>query len=327
VTFALAAEITAATERLASLKREIARAYVGSPHALDVMIVALLAKGHVLLEGVPGVAKTTLVKAFAVALGCTVRRIQFTPDLLPADITGTYVLSPREGTFALRAGPIFANVVLADEINRAPAKTQSALLEAMQERQVTIEGDRFELPSPFLVLATQNPIDLEGTYPLPEAQIDRFLVRVSMGYPEANEEALMLRTYGTEPPTVSPVLDPSLVTTLQGLSARIHVDDDLLDYAVALTAYTRNHSRVALGCSPRATLGLMQAAKAFALMDSRTFVSPDDMRSVAPSVLAHRLVLTADAEFETKGRERVIDEALSKVSYRRSASRGESRAR
>jgi MoxR-like ATPase len=327
VTAALATEITAATERLASLKREIARAYVGSPHALDAMIVALLAKGHVLLEGVPGVAKTTLVKAFAVALGCTVRRIQFTPDLLPADITGTYVLSPREGTFALRAGPIFANVVLADEINRAPAKTQSALLEAMQERQVTIEGDRFELPLPFLVLATQNPIDLEGTYPLPEAQIDRFLVRVSMGYPEAHEEALMLRTYGTDPPTVSPILDPSLVLTLQGLSARIHVDDDLLDYAVALTAYTRSHSRVALGCSPRATLGLMQAAKAFALMDSRTFVSPDDMRAVAPSVLAHRLVLTGDAEFETKGRERVIDEALSKVSYRRGVSRGESRAR
>lgn len=327
MTFALATEIAAATERLASLKREIARAYVGSPHALDVMIVALLAKGHVLLEGVPGVAKTTLVKAFAVALGCTVRRIQFTPDLLPADITGTYVLSPREGTFALRAGPIFANVVLADEINRAPAKTQSALLEAMQERQVTIEGDRFPLPSPFVVLATQNPIDLEGTYPLPEAQIDRFLVRVSMGYPDAREEALMLRTYGTEPPTVSPVLDPSLVTTLQGLSARIHVDDDLIDYAVALTAYTRSHSRVALGCSPRATLGLMQAAKAFALMDSRTFVSPDDVRIVAPSVLAHRLVLTEGAEFETKGGERVIDEALSKVSYRRGASQGESRAR
>jgi MoxR-like ATPase len=310
-------EVAAANERLAALRREIARVYVGSHHALDVMIVALLARGHVLLEGVPGVAKTTLVKAFAVALGCTVRRIQFTPDLLPADITGTYVLSPKEGTFALRAGPIFANVVLADEINRAPAKTQSALLEAMQERQVTIEGDRFELPLPFLVLATQNPIDLEGTYPLPEAQIDRFLVRVSMGYPEPRDEARMLRTYGVDPPTVRPVLDPSEVSLLQGMSARIHVDDDLLDYAVALTAYTRSHSRVALGCSPRATLGLMQAAKAFALMDRRSFVSPDDLRAVAPSVLAHRLVLTADAEFETNGRERVIDEALSKVSYRR----------
>jgi MoxR-like ATPase len=324
VTAVATSDVAAANERLAALKREIARVYVGSPHALDVMIVGLLARGHVLLEGVPGVAKTTLVKAFAVALGCTVRRIQFTPDLLPADITGTYVLSPREGTFTLRAGPIFANVVLADEINRAPAKTQSALLEAMQERQVTIEGDRFELPRPFLVLATQNPIDLEGTYPLPEAQIDRFLVRVSMGYPEPHAEALMLRTYGVEPPTVRAVMDSSEVTSLQGMSARIHVEDDLLDYAVALTTYTRSHSSVALGCSPRATLGLMQAAKAFALMDHRSFVSPDDVRAVAPSVLAHRLVLTADAESETKGRERVIGEALSKVSYRRgsSSSRG-----
>jgi MoxR-like ATPase len=311
------AEVATAHERLALLKREIARVYVGSPLALDVMIVALLARGHVLLEGVPGVAKTTLVKAFAVALGCTVRRIQFTPDLLPADITGTYVLSPREGTFALRAGPVFANVVLADEINRAPAKTQSALLEAMQERQVTIEGDRFELPLPFLVLATQNPIDLEGTYPLPEAQIDRFLVRVAMGYPKPNEEALMLRAYGMDPPTVRPVLDSSEVTALQGMSARVHVDDDLLDYAVALTGYTRKHPRVALGCSPRATLGLLQAAKAFALMAERAFVSPDDFRAVAPSVLAHRMVLTADAESEANGRERVVEEALSKVSYRR----------
>src|SRR5260370_21591464 len=170
-------------------------------------LVALLARGHVLLEGVPGVAKTTLVKAFAIALGCTSRRIQFTPDLLPADITGTYVLSPKDGTFALRAGPIFANVVLADEINRAPAKTQSALLEAMQERQVTIEGDRFELPLPFVVLATQNPIDLEGTYPLPEAQIDRFLVRVAMGYPSARDDVQMLRTYCVDPPVARAVLN------------------------------------------------------------------------------------------------------------------------
>src|SRR6266566_298944 len=199
-------EVAAARERLEVVRREVSRVFIGPARVLDAMLVALLAHGHVLLEGVPGVAKTTLVKSFATALGCSVRRIQFTADLLPADITGTYVLSPREGTFTLRAGPIFANVVLADEINRAPAKTQSALLEAMQERQVTIEGDRFELPLPFLVLATQNPIDLEGTYPLPEAQIDRFLVRIPMGYPTAREEALMLRTFGTEPPQARPVL-------------------------------------------------------------------------------------------------------------------------
>jgi MoxR-like ATPase len=310
-------EVVAARERIDSLRREVAKVYVGSSRAPDTMVVALLAKGHVLLEGVPGVAKTTLVKAFAAALGCTARRIQFTPDLLPADITGTYVLSPREGTFSLRAGPIFANVVLADEINRAPAKTQSALLEAMQERQVTIEGDRFELPAPFIVLATQNPIDLEGTYPLPEAQIDRFLVRVSMGYPRPSDEALMLRTHAVEAPTVLPLLNPADVSALQAISARIHVDEDLLGYAVALTGFTRQHSKVALGCSPRATLGLVQAAKASALVGGRTFVTPDDIRSIAPDVLVHRLVLTADAEVEPKARERVIEEALASVSYRR----------
>jgi MoxR-like ATPase len=310
-------EIAAAKERVDELRREVQRIYIGSSRALDAIMVALLARGHVLLEGVPGVAKTTLVKAFATALGCSARRIQFTPDLLPADITGTYVLSPRDGTFSLRAGPIFANVVLADEINRAPAKTQSALLEAMQERQVTIEGDRFELPLPFLVLATQNPIDLEGTYPLPEAQIDRFLVRVVMGYPNAREEAQMLKTHGIEPPTLRAILNPEDVAALQGICARIHVDEDLTDYAVALTGFTRSHARVALGASPRATLGLVQAAKAHALVNGRAYVVPEDVRGVAVSVLAHRLVLVADVEGESRAREQVIEEALSKVGYRR----------
>jgi MoxR-like ATPase len=310
-------EIAAARERIEDLRREVARVYLGSPRAMDMMLVALLARGHVLLEGVPGVAKTTLVKAFATALGCTGRRIQFTPDLLPADITGTYVLSPKDGTFALRAGPIFANVVLADEINRAPAKTQSALLEAMQERQVTIEGDRFELPLPFLVLATQNPIDLEGTYPLPEAQIDRFLVRVSMGYPTAREEIQMLKTHGIEAPVARPVLSPRDVQQLQAIAARIYIEDDLLDYAVNVCTCTRAHSRVALGASPRATLGLTQAAKAWALLNGRPFVAPDDVRAVAPSVLAHRMIMTAESEADPKARERVVEEALSKVGYRR----------
>src|SRR4051795_6165492 len=188
-------EVVAARERLEALRREVARVYIGPSRITDLMMIALLAHGHVLLEGVPGVAKTTLVKTFATVLGCTVRRIQFTADLLPADITGTYVLSPREGTFAFRAGPVFANIVLADEINRAPAKTQAALLEAMQERQVTVEGDRFQLPLPFMVLATQNPIDLEGTYPLPEAQIDRFLVRGAISSRSHKDEVAMLRTH------------------------------------------------------------------------------------------------------------------------------------
>jgi MoxR-like ATPase len=310
-------EIAAARERIDDVRREVARVFVGSTRPIDTMLVALLARGHALLEGVPGIAKTTLVKAFATTLGCNSRRIQFTPDLLPADITGTYVLSPREGTFTLRAGPIFANVVLADEINRAPAKTQSALLEAMQERQVTIEGDRFELPAPFLVLATENPIDLEGTYPLPEAQIDRFLVRVAMSYPNAREEALMLKTYGTDPPVARPVLSARDVVQLQGIAARVYVEDDLLEYAVAISSFTRGHPRVTLGASPRATLSLVQAAKAWAMIAGRPFVAPDDLRAVAPSVLAHRLVLTADAEADAGARDRVLEDALAKVSYRR----------
>jgi MoxR-like ATPase len=310
-------EIAAARERLDDVRREVSRVYVGSSRPVDTMLVALLARGHALLEGVPGVAKTTLVKAFATALGCSARRIQFTPDLLPADITGTYVLSPRDGTFTLRAGPVFANVVLADEINRAPAKTQSALLEAMQERQVTIEGDRFELPNPFLVLATQNPVDLEGTYPLPEAQIDRFLVRVSMGYPAPREEAQMVKTHGVDPPVARPVLDARDVVQLQAIASRVYLEDDLMDYAVSITTFTRGHPRVALGASPRATLGLVQAAKATAMIGGRPFVAPDDIRAVAPSVLAHRIVMTADAEAEPKARERVVEEALQKVNYRR----------
>jgi len=312
-------EVAAARERISALRQEVAKSFLGSARPLESMTVALLARGHVLLEGVPGVAKTTLVKAFAAALGCATRRIQFTPDLLPADITGTYVFSPKDGTFTLRAGPVFANVVLADEINRAPAKSQSALLEAMQERQVTIEGDRFELPQPFLVLATQNPIDLEGTYPLPEAQIDRFLVRVSMGYPSAKDEAAMLRTYGTTPPVTTAMLSPAEVVSLQALTDRIHVEADLLDYAVALTHFTRTHPKVTLGCSPRATLGLVQAGKAFALLEGRPFLTPDDVRSVAQSVLCHRLVLVGELEGSPDARRQIIDEALAKVSYRRPA--------
>ena len=310
-------EIEAARERLLELKRQVSRVYIGDSSAVDLLMVALLSRGHVLLEGVPGIAKTTLVKSFAVALGSSIRRVQFTPDLLPADITGTYVLSPRDGTFTLRAGPIFANVLLADEINRAPAKTQSALLEAMQERQVTIEGDRFELPDPFFVLATQNPVDLEGTYPLPEAQIDRFLVRVPMGYPTPRDEVAMLRTHGIAPPPVGVVLNPTDVLQLQSIAARIHVEDDLYEYAVGLTGFTRSHPRVVLGASPRATLGLLRAAKSLAVLGGRPFVTPDDLRFLAGPVLAHRLILVPELEGDPKARNAIVDEAAAKVSYRR----------
>jgi MoxR-like ATPase len=310
-------EIEAARERLAEVRRQVSRVYIGDTNSVDLMIVALLARGHVLLEGVPGIAKTTLVKAFAITLGCSIRRVQFTPDLLPADITGTYVLNPKAGTFSLRAGPIFANVLLADEINRAPAKTQSALLEAMQERQVTIEGDRFELPDPFFVLATQNPVDLEGTYPLPEAQIDRFLVRVPMGYPSERDEVQMLRSHGIIAPEPFVVLSGADVLQLQSIAARVHVEDDLFEYAVALANFTRSHPRVVLGASPRASLGLLRAAKAHAVLSGRPFVTPDDVRVVAAPVLAHRLILTPELEGDARARTALVEEALTKVSYRR----------
>ncbi len=312
-------ELQAARERLAAVRREVSRVYIGDASAIDTMLIALLARGHVLLEGVPGIAKTTLVKAFAAALGCSVRRVQFTPDLLPADITGTYVLNPKDGTFSLRPGPIFANVLLADEINRAPAKTQSALLEAMQEHQATIEGDRFALPDPFFVLATQNPIDLEGTYPLPEAQIDRFLVRVQMDYPSARDEVAMLRAHGIAAPEASAILGPAEVLTLQSVAARVHVEDDLVDYAVGLARFTRENQRITLGASPRASLGLLRAAKARALLEGRAFATPDDMRAMATPVLAHRLILVPELEGDQRARGQLVEEALARVGYRRTA--------
>jgi MoxR-like ATPase len=299
------------------LSNEVGKVIVGQQYMVERILVGLLTGGHVLLEGVPGLAKTLTVRTLCDAVHAKFARIQFTPDLLPADLVGTVVYNQQKGEFTSKLGPIFANLVLADEINRAPAKVQSALLEAMQERQVTIEGDRYELPNPFLVLATQNPIDLEGTYPLPEAQIDRFLVRVPMGYPTAREEAQMLRTFGNEPPVAKPVLTAPEVQQLQSICARIHVEDDLLDYAVGLAAFTRNHPRVALGASPRASLSLLQAAKGWALLGGRPFIAPDDVRAVAPSVLGHRLVLSADADQDARVRQHVVDEALAKVGYRR----------
>jgi len=311
-------EIVAARDVLSAVQRSVAEVFIGDPSIVDMLLVGLLARGHALLEGVPGVAKTTLVRAFALTLGCSVRRIQFTPDLLPADITGTYVLDPRDGKFSFRAGPIFANVVLADEINRAPAKTQSALLEAMQEGQVTVEGDRFELPRPFLVLATQNPVDLEGTYPLPEAQIDRFLVHVRLGYPSRADEVRMLQRHGVGAPEPQAVLTPEELRRLQSVAARVHVEDDLLDYAVGLADFTRRHPKVALGASPRASLSLLRAAKAQAVLSGRSFLTPDDIRFVARSVLAHRLVLHGDLEDDVSTRVAIVDAALREVGYRRS---------
>ncbi|MBP6631362.1 MAG: MoxR family ATPase [Kofleriaceae bacterium] len=294
----------------------VGAAFIGPPAITEALLTSLVAGGHVLIEGNPGVAKTTLVKAFSSALGCSFRRIQFTPDLLPSDITGTYILDMRSNTFVLREGPIFCNVLLGDEINRAPAKTQSALLEAMAEQQVTIEGETRPLGAPFMVLATQNPIEQEGTYPLPEAQVDRFLIKLRMGYPESADEKRMLLAYDRPPPPVKPVLSPTDILRMQALAEGVYLAEELIDYVLAMVQFTRGHGKVYLGASPRAALALTRAAKAHALLRGRDYVLPDDVRALAPLVLAHRIILTPDAELEGGSGAAVVAEALDKVAYR-----------
>ncbi|MBL0213213.1 MAG: MoxR family ATPase [Myxococcales bacterium] len=299
-----------------AITEEVGRAFIGQPSITEALLVALLARGHVLIEGYPGVAKTTLVKAFSGTLGCNFRRVQFTPDLLPSDITGTYILDMRTNTFVLREGPVFCNVLLGDEINRAPAKTQSALLEAMQEHQVTIEGETRTLSEPFIVLATQNPIEQEGTYPLPEAQVDRFLIKLKMGYPSGSDEKRMLSTYDKPPPPVRPVLGPTEVLEMQALAQEVFVAEELIDYVLGLVAFTRSHARVYLGASPRAGLALVHASKALALLRGRDYILPDDVRSLAPLVLGHRILMTPEAELEGQLGTSVVSEAVDKVSYK-----------
>jgi MoxR-like ATPase len=300
-----------------AITAEVGRAFIGSPDTTELLLTALLARGHVLLEGVPGVAKTTLVKAFSRTLGCKFKRIQFTPDLLPSDITGTYILDMRTNAFVLREGPIFANVLLGDEINRAPAKTQSALLEAMAEGQVTIEGETRSLTQPFLVLATQNPIEHEGTYPLPEAQVDRFLIKLTMHYPAEPDEKRMLATYSRPAPEPRVVMNADEVIKMQRLAEDVHVEDDVLDYVLGLVQHTRKHRRVYLGASPRSALALLLASKAHALLKGRDFVLPDDVKYLAPYVLAHRILMTPEAELEGTLAASVVGEALNAVAYKK----------
>lgn len=301
-----------------ALLAEVRQVYLGPEQVPELLLIAMCARGHVLLEGVPGVAKTTLAKAFAQTIHGNFRRIQFTPDLMPSDITGTYVLSHQHpGQFELHLGPVFANVVLGDEINRAPAKTQSALLEAMQEGQVTIDGDTRDLPSPFMVIATQNPVEHAGTYPLPEAQIDRFLIRVLVGYPSPTEELAILQRFNRTLPNARPILRPDDVLTLQALAEQIHVEATVMDYIVRIAQFTRTHPHVYLGASPRASLSLLHATKARALIAGRPYVTPDDVMTLADPVLSHRLVLTADAQMDGVQNGEVIQQALRQVIYHR----------
>lgn len=301
--------------RARAVYEEVARVYVGPESVVEALLIALLARGHILLEGVPGIAKTTLVKTFAQVVDATYRRIQFTPDLLPSDITGTYILDMRDNTFVLRRGPIFANIVLGDEINRAPAKTQSALLEAMQEQQVTIEGTTQHLGAPFLVLATQNPIEQEGVYMLPEAQLDRFLIKLDLGYPSFEEEVAIMNTHDVEPAEIRSVLASDEVLRMSELADRVFIDDELIRYIVRVVVWTRGDRQVSLGASPRAAIALMRAAKARALLRGRDYVLPDDIRALASRVLAHRILLRPEAELNGAQSREVVVRAIENVPY------------
>jgi len=293
---------------------EVGKVIVGKLDILQNIFIALLADGHVLLEGVPGVAKTAMAKAFSDALGCEFKRIQFTPDLLPADIVGTNVYDQKSGRFYLRKGPIFANIVLADEINRAPPKTQSALLECMQERQVTIEGETYYLPKPFMVLATQNPIELEGTYPLPEAQVDRFFFKLLVDYPNPEEELEILkRKNEPEEVTVEKITSPQIVVAMQEAVKKVYVDESLFEYIKNIVLKTRNHPQILLGASTRASIVLLCAAKARAAILGRDFVIPDDIKSLVFPVLNHRIILKPEAELEGISPERIINEIIEEV--------------
>ncbi|WP_247731149.1 AAA family ATPase [Halovivax limisalsi] len=296
---------------------------------LETVLVGVLARGHVLLEDVPGTGKTLTADALASALDLSFSRIQFTPDLLPADVTGTHVYDEREATFEFTEGPIFANVVLADEINRAPPKTQAALLEAMSERQVTVAGETMALPDPFVVIATQNPVESEGTFPLPEAQVDRFAVKTSIGYPGREGEATLLRertARTSKRPSVDPVLESvEAVRSLQAAPESVRVSDDLIDYMTAIAAATRRAGRVRVGVSPRGTQRLLEVSRATAVLEGRDYLAPADVKSVAPAVLAHRLVLTPEASVEDVSKRAVLERALESVPVP-TVSRGEAPA-
>ena len=313
-------DVRAAAEKLEQVKNEIAKAFIGQKQMVDNALITLIAGGHLLVEGVPGLGKTLLVRALAKAIGGDSKRVQFTPDLMPSDITGNIMLDPITGKFSTRKGPVFTNIFIADEINRAPAKTQAALFEAMQEFQVSLDGDTHRLPVPFLVLATENPFEHEGTYPLPDAQKDRFLMKVIIPYPEKEEEKTMVTRIlsgdtGAElsVAAVNTVLDLNTFLALRNFTANIRVDPLVVDYAVRLTTSTRDNLFVEAGAGPRGSLALIRCARARALLSGRDFVLPDDIKALAAVVLAHRLTLSAESELEGLSAYRIIENLLSKT--------------
>ena len=316
-------EVQRASAFIRPLFTEINKVIIGQRYLVERLVIGLLANGHVLLEGVPGLAKTLSVKSLSRALRVKFSRLQFTPDMLPADVIGTQVYNPQSGSFSTRRGPIFANLILADEINRAPAKVQSALLEAMQEKQVTIGDTTFPLEEPFLVLATQNPIEQEGTYPLPEAQVDRFMLKLKIGYPTRAEERqiLDLMAHTVNLPEVSPVVDAKTILAARKVVNDVYIDDKVKDYIVDLVCATRDPEAykitvkdfIQLGASPRATIALTLAAKAYAFLQGRGYVTPQDVKSIGMDVLRHRVAITYEAEAEDKTSETVIQKIFDEM--------------
>lgn len=298
-----------------AIRDNVARVIVGKSDVVDLALVAMLCEGHILFEDVPGIGKTTLAKAFARSLGCSFHRIQFTPDLLPSDVTGLSVYNQKTQEFEFRPGPIIAQVVLADEINRATPRTQSALLEAMQEHQITVDGDTKLLPRPFLVLATQNPIELEGTFPLPEAQVDRFFIRLKLGYPTENEESEILLRYEHDEPldNLQAVVNPASLSEMQKAIRTVRVEASLREYIIAIVRATRAHTSVELGASPRGSLFLYRASQALAALRGRDFVLPDDVKYLTPFILTHRLIISAQTRLRGRTAEQVVKDVVDSV--------------
>ena len=310
------------TTKVAAIKEEIAKVIVGQEHMIELMIVAMLAEGHVLLEGVPGIAKTLSAKVFSKIISTNFSRIQFTPDLMPSDVTGTSVFNAGNSKFEFNAGPIFSNIILIDEINRAPAKTQSALFEVMEEKQVTVDGKTYLMEAPFLIFATQNPLEHEGTYRLPEAQLDRFLFKLVVGYPSVTDEIKILknanlRQGGKETEGITPVISAEQLVEFQKVVQQVHVEDPLLQYIAEIVNKTRNHPSLYLGASPRASINILKSSKAYAAIQGRDFVIPEDIKAVLVPVLIHRIYLTPEKEMEGILETQVISDIVNSVSIPR----------